>query len=56
MKKDRRDLVDRCLQGDPAAWTRLVEEFRGPVYGLCYQFCGSAEDAEDMTQEAFLKI
>jgi RNA polymerase sigma-70 factor, ECF subfamily len=56
MKKDRKELVDRCLRGDAYAWTRLVEEHRGPVYGLCYQFCGSPEDAEDLMQEAFLKV
>jgi RNA polymerase sigma-70 factor (ECF subfamily) len=56
MKKDRKQLVERCLQGDANAWTRLVEEHRGPVFGLCYQFSGSAQDAEDLMQDAFLKI
>jgi len=49
-------LVERCLKGDSFAWTELVKAHHRRVYGLCYRFTGSASDAEDLTQEVFLKI
>ncbi len=49
-------LVRRCLQGDGHAWQQIVETQHRRVYGLCYRFTGSAGDAEDLTQDVFLKV
>jgi RNA polymerase sigma-70 factor (ECF subfamily) len=49
-------LVRRCLQGDGHAWQHIVETQHRRVYGLCYRFTGSAGDAEDLTQDVFLKV
>ncbi len=49
-------IVRRCLDGDSAAWAELVKAQHRRVYGLCYRFTGSAHDAEDLTQEVFLKV
>lgn len=49
-------LLRRCLQGDGHAWQQIVELEHRRVYGLCYRFTGSAGDAEDLTQEVFLKV
>jgi len=49
-------LVERCLKGDSFAWTELVKAHHRRVYGLCFRFTGSATDAEDLTQEVFLKV
>jgi len=49
-------LVHRCLQGDPVAWQHLVQMQHRRVYGLCYRFTGCAADAEDLTQDVFLKV
>ncbi|MGA8529053.1 MAG: RNA polymerase sigma factor [Acidobacteriaceae bacterium] len=49
-------LVERCLKGDSFAWTELVKAHHRRVYGLCYRFTGSTSDAEDLTQEVFLKV
>ena len=49
-------LVERCLKGDSFAWTELVKSHHRRVYCLCYRFTGSSTDAEDLTQEVFLKI
>jgi RNA polymerase sigma-70 factor (ECF subfamily) len=49
-------LVERCLKGDSFAWTELVRAHHRRVYGLCFRFTGSASDAEDLTQEVFLKV
>jgi RNA polymerase sigma-70 factor, ECF subfamily len=54
--RERSDLVQLCLNGDDDAWARLVDEYRGLVYSICYLFCGSTQDAEDLVQDTFLKI
>lgn len=49
-------LIRRCIQGDGHAWQQIVESQHRRVYSLCYRFTGSADDAEDLTQEVFLKV
>jgi len=49
-------LVRRCIAGDSDAWAALVRIQHRRVYGLCYRFTGSPTDAEDLTQEVFLKL
>ena len=44
-------LVRRCAQGDAVAWEEIVQRFHRRVYNLCYRFAGTAEDAEDLTQD-----
>ena len=48
-------LVRRCLTGDPAACRDLVERFQGDVFAVCYRLLAHAHDAEDVTQEVFLR-
>jgi RNA polymerase sigma-70 factor (ECF subfamily) len=49
-------LVKRCLQGDGRAITALVERFQAEVFGLCVRLLRHNQDAEDVTQEVFLRI
>ena len=49
-------LVRRCLQGDGHAWQQIVESQHRRVYSLCYRFTGSPSDADDLTQDVFLKV
>ena len=49
-------VVRRCLDGDSTAWAELVRAQHRRVYSLCYRFTGSSHDAEDLTQEVFLKV
>lgn len=49
-------LVRRCIGGDAVAWEELVQRFHRKVYNICYRFTGSADDAEDLTQEVFIKM
>ena len=48
--------VRRCMDGDSGAWSELVRTHHRRVYGLCYRFTGNPADAEDLTQDVFLKI
>jgi RNA polymerase sigma-70 factor, ECF subfamily len=49
-------LVRRCVSGDAAAWEELVQRYHRRIYNLCYRFAGSADDAQDLTQEVFIKM
>lgn len=49
-------LVRRCLEGDHAAWAELVGAQQRRVYALCYRFTNSSHDAEDLTQDVFIKV
>src|SRR2546423_968740 len=49
-------LVARCLSGEDTAWEDLVRTHTRRVYGLCYRFTGSDSEAQDLTQEVFLRI
>ena len=48
--------VRRCMDGDSSAWAELVKTHHRRVYGLCYRFTGNPTDAEDLTQDVFLKV
>jgi RNA polymerase sigma-70 factor (ECF subfamily) len=50
------DLAALCLAGDSRAWEQLARTQHRKIYGICYRFTGSQSDAEDLTQEAFLKM
>jgi len=49
-------LVQRCLSGDATGWEDLVRVHTRRVYGLCYRFTGSEAEAQDLTQEVFLRV
>jgi RNA polymerase sigma-70 factor (ECF subfamily) len=49
-------LVSRCLRGDEAAWEDLVRLHTRRVYALCFRFTGSTQEAQDLTQEVFLRV
>ncbi|HTS25248.1 MAG TPA: sigma-70 family RNA polymerase sigma factor [Bryobacteraceae bacterium] len=49
-------LVSRCLRGDESAWEELVRLHTRKVYALCYRFTGSGSEAQDLTQEVFLRV
>jgi RNA polymerase sigma factor (sigma-70 family) len=49
-------LVRRCLRGDPEAVRRLVGRFQAEVFGLCVRLLNHRQDAEDVTQEVFLRV
>jgi len=49
-------LVRQCMTGDQHAWQQLVVSQHRRIYAICYRFTGSATDAEDLTQDVFLKL
>ena len=50
------DLVQRCLDGDSAAWDSLARTYWRRVFNIAYKFVARYEEAEDLTQEIFVKL
>jgi RNA polymerase sigma-70 factor (ECF subfamily) len=49
-------LVRRCIAGDAVAWEEIVQRYNRRIYNICYRFSGSADDAQDLTQDVFIKM
>ena len=49
-------LIQRCLRGDQAAWELIVRQYWRKVFNVAYKFVGKHDEAEDLTQDIFLKI
>jgi RNA polymerase sigma-70 factor (ECF subfamily) len=49
-------LVRRCIVGDAEAWEEIVRTHSRRIYNICYRFTGSADNADDLAQEVFIKM
>ena len=49
-------LVRRCVAGDASAWEEIVRTYNRRIFNICYRFAGSGDDAEDLTQEVFIRM
>ncbi|NUR54176.1 MAG: sigma-70 family RNA polymerase sigma factor [Acidobacteria bacterium] len=49
-------LIEQCLSGDQAAWDVIVRQNWRKVFNVAYKFVGRHDEAEDLTQDIFLKI
>ena len=49
-------LIRRCIAGDAAAWEEIVQRYHRRIYNICFRFAGSGDDAQDLTQEVFIKM
>lgn len=50
------ELIEQCLSGDQAAWEAIVRQNWRKVFNVAYKFVGRHDEAEDLTQDIFLKI
>jgi RNA polymerase sigma-70 factor, ECF subfamily len=50
------EVIERCLNGDQAAWESIVRQYRRKVFNIAYKFVGRHDQAEDLTQDVFLKL
>lgn len=50
------ELVDHSRRGDTAAFAKLVAETQGRVYSLAYGVLGNREEAQDVSQEIYLRV
>ncbi len=49
-------LVRRCVAGDASAWEEIVRLYNRRIYNICYRFAGTSDNAQDLTQEVFIKM
>ena len=49
-------LVRRCIAGDAVAWDEIVQRYHRRIYNICYRFAGTTDDAQDLTQEVFIRM
>jgi RNA polymerase sigma-70 factor (ECF subfamily) len=49
-------VIARCLAGDQDAWAQIVRQHWRKVFNIAYKFTGKHDEAEDLTQDVFLKI
>src|SRR5687768_17815798 len=50
------EIIERCLNGDQAAWEAIVRLYWRKVFNVAYKFVGRHDQAEDLTQDVFLKL
>jgi RNA polymerase sigma-70 factor (ECF subfamily) len=50
------DLIQRCLEGDATAWDTLVRVYWKRVFNIAYKFVAQFDEAEDLTQDIFVKL
>src|SRR3981081_1433689 len=49
-------LIQRCLAGDQLAWEAIVRQYWRKVFNVAYKFVGRHDEAEDLSQDIFLKV
>jgi RNA polymerase sigma-70 factor (ECF subfamily) len=50
------ELVGRCQRGEDGAWAELVDRYGKKVYAIAYHLCYDRAEAEELTQDCFLKV
>jgi len=53
---DDAEVVGRCRAGDQRAYRELIHRYQARVYSVALRMMRSAEDAEDLTQETFVRV
>ncbi|MEN8223441.1 MAG: RNA polymerase sigma factor [Acidobacteriota bacterium] len=53
---EKRLIIKYIKSGDKRGWNMLIDRYSKTVYNLAFNFCGSSDDANDLTQDIFIKI
>ncbi len=56
MNNPEPEIISQVNQGNQEAFTKLVELYQRPVFNLCYRMLGDSDEAEDTSQETFLRV
>ncbi len=53
---EERAIIERCKRGELSAFNELVKKYEKQVYNFAYRLTGNYDDANDIGQEAFLRV
>lgn len=56
VETDDTEILKRCLRGDEKAYREIVERYQRQVYSLALRMVRQSQDAEDVTQETFVRM
>jgi RNA polymerase sigma-70 factor, ECF subfamily len=56
VEEQENQYIHRCQQGDPQAFEEILKLYEKKVYNLTYRMMGNHEDANDLAQEAFIRV
>lgn len=51
-----REIIKRVLDGDRQAFALLIDKYKKPIFNLAFRMTGSSHDADDLTQEIFIRV
>ena len=51
-----KELIDRCIKGDQAAWKELIIRYERLVYSVALTLCSETDDASDIFQQVWLEL
>jgi RNA polymerase sigma-70 factor (ECF subfamily) len=54
-QQPERAILLNAQKGDQQAFAHIVRSYQRPVYNLCYRMLGNQQEAEDATQETFIR-
>ena len=55
-QRTERLVIQRARQGDSEAITTLIQSYQRPLEAFLFRLCGKPELAEDLAQEAFVRV
>ena len=54
-QNQEREIIKRVERGERNAYALLIEAYKGPLFNLAFRMTGSYSDADDLTQEIFIR-
>ncbi len=54
-QNQEREIIKRVERGERNAYALLIEAYKGPLFNLAFRMTGSYPDADDLTQEIFIR-
>ncbi len=56
MDKTDQQIISDYLKGDNKSLEILIKRYLRPIYGFVYKYAGNVQEAEDITQDVFIKM
>jgi RNA polymerase sigma-70 factor (ECF subfamily) len=54
--QEDKEIIERCRKGDIGAFNELVKQYEKQVYNFAYRLTNNYDDANDIAQDAFLRV